>query len=133
MNRINVLLVDDNQHFLETAADFLSSYPTMNIVGRAASGPEALQMIEEAAPDLVILDLSMPVMNGLEATRKIKARPFPPCVVMLTLYEGPEFSSFARSAGVDGFITKSEFGEALLPLIFGLFPDLQPEAAHEIA
>jgi CheY-like chemotaxis protein len=72
----------------------------------------------------------MPEMNGLEATRRIKALAAAPQVVILTLYEGPEFSSFAHAAGADDFITKSEFGDSLMPLIFRRFPGLLSEPAH---
>ena len=119
------MLVDDNLEFLETAAGFLSCHRGMEIVGRAASGKRALQMINEVAPDLVLMDLSMPEMNGLETTRRIKALPMAPQVIILTLYEAPEFYSSAQSAGADGFITKSEFGDRLMPMIFKHFPRLE--------
>ena len=127
-NRLKVMLVDDNLEFLEIAAGYLSRHRAMEIVGRAASGKRALQMVNEVAPDLVLMDLSMPDMNGLETTRRIKALPLPPQVIILTLYEAPEFYSSAQSAGADGFITKSEFGDRLMPLIFKHFPRLENDA-----
>jgi len=134
MSRLKVLLVDDNPEFLEVAADFLSQHPGMEIVGLARSGRQALQMAAELSPHLVIMDLSMPEMNGLEATRRIKTLPPPaPYVVILTLHEGAEFRSSAQGAGADNFVTKSEFGDLLVPLILHHFPQLQIEPANECA
>lgn len=133
MNRLKVLLVDDNLEFLEVASDFLSGHAAIEIVGLAESGRRALELAAEFSPDLVILDLVMPGMNGLDVTRKLKALPAPPFVVIVTLYDGREFSSLAHNAGADGFITKSEFGELLMPAVYKLFPQLRNEPAHECA
>lgn len=133
MNQLKVVLVDDNQRFIATAADSLASHPHIEIVGLGFSGKDALRLSEELLPDLVLMDLSMPEMNGLEATRRIKARPFSPRIVMLTMYEGAEFWTLAREVGADGFVTKSDFGESLWPLILKLFPGLQAELSHQIA
>jgi DNA-binding NarL/FixJ family response regulator len=133
MSQLKVLLVDDNQRFLEVAADFLSSHPEIEVAGFGHSGFEALQMVESLSPDLVLMDLSMPEMNGLEAVRRIKAKPRSPRILMLTMYEGEDFCALAQEAGADGFITKADFGESLWPLVLKLFPRLQAEAAHEIA
>jgi DNA-binding NarL/FixJ family response regulator len=133
MSQLKLLLVDDNRRFMEIAADFLSSHPGIEIIGLAHSGLEALRLLENLSPDLVLMDISMPDMNGLEATRKIRARPFPPQVVILTMYEGAEFCALAQNAGADGFITKADFGDSLWPLIMKLFPRLRTEPAHELA
>jgi DNA-binding NarL/FixJ family response regulator len=133
MNRLKVLLVDDNREFLQTAAGFLSRHPAMEIVGQADSGKEALLLVKKVLPELVIMDLSMPEMTGLEATRRIKAMPFPPRVIILTLHESHEASSFAQAAGADDFVTKSEFGDSLVPLIFRLFPHLEDEEIRQWA
>src|SRR5882757_6665693 len=101
MNQLKIMLVDDNQRFMETAADYLSNHGELEIVGLACSGSEALRMVDELSPELVLMDLSMPEMNGLEATRHIKALPSPPKVVMLTMYEGAEYETLAQNAGAD--------------------------------
>ncbi len=133
MKRLKILLVDDNLEFLEVAAHFLADHPGLEIVGLAPSGRAALELVAELSPDLVIMDMSMPVMNGLAVTRAIKARSVPPLVVMLTLHEGAELAALARAAGADDFLSKSEFGDWLLPMIQRLFPELQNEPAHECA
>ena len=125
MKRLKVLLVDDNLEFLEVAAEFLSGHAALEIVGMVQSGRGAVEMAAQTSPDLVIMDLAMPGVNGLQATREIKALPSPPRIIIVTMYDGPEISSLARDAGADDFITKSEFGESLLPAVFKLFPRLQ--------
>ena len=121
MSPLRVLLVDDNHDFLESAARFLSAYPCLEIVGWTFSGRDARELVARLQPDLVLMDLTMPGMNGLEATRQIKALPGAPCVVILTLYDNSEYREAAEAAGADGFVTKSELGTQLLPLIRTLF------------
>jgi DNA-binding NarL/FixJ family response regulator len=133
MEGIRLLLVDDNAGFLKVAAEFLSQHPELQIVGQTQSGQEAIGLANELCPDLVLMDMSMPGMGGLEATRRIKTVGSAPSVIILTLNEGTEFSSSAYEAGADGFVTKSEFGEALLPEIGRLFPELEMEPANQCA
>ncbi len=123
MNRLKILLVDDNREFLGVAAGFLSGQASsIEIAGMAHSGREAIEMADQLHPDLVLMDLSMPGMNGFEATRQLKSLSSPPRVLIVTLYEGPDFISQARAFGADGFLSKSQFGELLLPAVSALFP-----------
>ncbi len=119
--RIRVFLVDDNHDFLSAMQRFLANTPRIDIAGCAVSGAEALMSVAECAPDLVILDLVMPGMNGLEVTRRIKAMQDAPRVLILTLNEHFFYGVAARCAGADGFLTKSKMDEQLLPLIHRLF------------
>ncbi|WP_341530810.1 response regulator transcription factor [Nostoc sp. UHCC 0302] len=121
MSPLRILLVDDSFAFLESAARFLALDARLEIVGRVLSGEEALEQIPQLSPDLVLMDLAMPGMNGLEATRQIKAQSATPYVVVLTLNDGTEYQTAALAVGADGFVTKSEIGTALLPLIHSLF------------
>lgn len=121
MSFVRILLVDDSLTFLESATRFLSANERLEIIGRALSGGEALEQVSQLCPDLVLMDLTMPGMNGLEATRRLKARQSAPYVIILTLSDSSEYCAAAVAAGADGFVTKSEFGTALLPLIHSLF------------
>ncbi|MBI2928248.1 MAG: response regulator transcription factor [Verrucomicrobia bacterium] len=123
-----VLLVDDSPHFLEAAADFLRASAAVEIVGQAASGREAIQQTRALKPDLVLMDLLMPQMNGLEATRHLKARGDAPKIIIVTLHNSLACQVAAREVGADGFVNKSEFADALLPVIQKLFPDSAVEA-----
>ncbi len=121
MANIRTLLVDDSPDFLESAARFLSADPFIGIVGCALSGREAIQETDRLHPDLVLMDLGMPGINGLEATYCIRSQPDAPRVVILTLYDNAEYRAAAQEAGADGYVVKSEFGVELIPLIHSLF------------
>lgn len=123
MEMIRTLLVDDSLEFLEAAQRFLASDPRVEVVGLSRSGQEAISQVNLANPDLVLMDLTMPEMNGLEATRQIKALSNPPQIILCALYDNPEYRSASKAVRADGFIPKSEFGEQLLPLIQLLFED----------
>ena len=118
---IRTLLVDDSPEFLESAARCLAVAPQIEIVGRARSGHEALEQVARLQSDLVLMDLAMPGMSGLEATQRIKAQPGAPRVIILTLYDDDSYRAAAAEASADGFVAKSNFSEQLLPLIYALY------------
>ncbi|MFN2292357.1 MAG: response regulator transcription factor [Anaerolineae bacterium] len=121
MSAVQVLLVDDNPDFVQVAAEFLAADPDIEITGVATSGERALELADSYHPDLVIMDLAMPGMGGLEATRQLKARPNPPAVIILSLYSDEAYLEQARRAGADEEVSKSDLGVALLPLIRQMF------------
>lgn len=118
---IHVLLVDDSPEFIESAARFLATDAGIEVTGRASTGSGALQLLEQLRIDLVLVDLIMPELSGLELTGLIKARADPPRVVILTLYDGSEYVAACQAAHADGCVAKSEFSTQLLPLIHALF------------
>jgi DNA-binding NarL/FixJ family response regulator len=120
MEPTRILLVDDSAEFLVSLERFLATIPGLKVVGKAVSGQEALQYVPGLQPNLVLMDLVMPGMNGLEATRKVKALPNAPHVIIMSLHDLANYRMAAESVGADGFISKSEFGERLLPLIHKL-------------
>ena len=121
MAPLRILLVDDSAEFLESAARFLTMRKDLNLVGSANSGHDAIAQALELKPDLVLIDLAMPGMNGLEATRLLKARAEAPRVVIMTLHDNAEYREAAREAAADGFIAKSAIGSQLFPMIASLF------------
>ncbi|MEJ2211656.1 MAG: response regulator transcription factor [Anaerolineae bacterium] len=121
MSTVQVLLVDDSPDFLQVAAEFLDQAPDIEIAATATSGERALELADAYHPDLVIMDLVMPGMGGLEATRRLKARPNPPTVIILSLYRDEAYSEQARRAGADEQVSKSDLGIELLPLIRQMF------------
>lgn len=117
MSPLRTFLVDDSLPFLESATRFLSGETGLEIIGRALSGREAIEQIPLLYPDLVLMDLIMPGMNGLEATRQIKQQANAPYIIILTLNDSNEYQMAARAVGADGFVSKSEFSTALISLI----------------
>jgi DNA-binding NarL/FixJ family response regulator len=118
---IRILLVDDNLDFLRSANNFLSVQPSLEVVGGVTSGKDALEQIPHLTPHLILMDWAMPEMSGLETTRQIKASKEAPRIVILTLYDTPQYRKAAQSAGADGFISKGVLSEQLIPLIQSLF------------
>ena len=106
--KIRILLVDDNLEFRQTAERFLVDIPGVQFIGSAENGIEALKAVVSLNPDLVLMDIVMPRMNGFEATRAIKRLIDPPQVVMLSLYNNDAYRHYAQQAGADGFLAKSE-------------------------
>ncbi len=114
---MRVLLVDDNPEFLKAAERLLSRTPHLEVVGCASSGEEAVDQTKALRPELVLINWSLPGMNGLEATRRINAQPNPPKVIILSLRDYPEYRLAAKEAGAEGLLSKSEFGQKIPSLI----------------
>lgn len=117
---IELLLVDDSREFLAATERFLRAEPLVTVVGCARSGDEGVELARRLRPHVVLMDLVMPGMSGLEATRRIKADADPPRVIVVTLHDSAGYRAAARSAGADGFVGKSDLATALLPLIMPL-------------
>jgi len=121
--KIRALLVDDNPEFLDFAARYLTGDEGIDVVGAALSGAAALTLAEKLRPDLTLVDLAMPGMNGLEVAARLKKLPSPPRVVILTMYNNREYIEAAQEVGADGFVTKAELDVRLLDLIHALFQE----------
>ena len=119
MADIRVLLVDDSPPFLVAAAGFLGMTPGIQAVG-ALSAREGLEQARRQPPDLVLLDLDMPEMNGFEALPLFKKLPGPPRVIIVTMHDAPAFRGAATDFGADGFVSKSAVSTQLLPLVLKL-------------
>lgn len=119
MTVIRLLLVDDHDAFLNAAERHLRRVEHVAIVGRGRNGIEAVALADELKPDLVVLDLAMPEMGGLQATRLIKAQDDPPYVVIASHFDDVEHREHAQRAGADAFISKLNYIAELLPVIDG--------------
>ena len=117
-----VLLVDDNRTFLRAAERFLRGVSGLELVGQTTSGEKAAGLIGTLHPDLVLMDIALPGMNGLEATRQIKRQHDAVKVIIVTLHKEPRYRALAKNAGADGFILKDDLVMELPRLIASLFP-----------
>lgn len=95
----------------------MSTVPHVEVVGRASSGREALDQVVRLHPDLVLVDLAMPDMNGFETTQRIKAQADAPRVVILTMHDSPDYRRAAQAAGADNFMFKGDLSSEFIPLI----------------
>src|SRR5579883_1208234 len=107
MEAISVLLVDDHPVVRQGLRSMLATTTHLNIVGEAENGEDALVKVEEYAPQVVLIDIHMPVMDGLTATRRIKEK-FPrTSVIVLTLYNNEQYVIEAVKAGAAGYLLKN--------------------------
>jgi DNA-binding NarL/FixJ family response regulator len=117
MSSLKILLVDDSPAFLDSAANYLAKHKRVTVIGKARSAAEGLKLAKELAPDLILLDLTMPRMNGIEVTRRLKNGRTAAQIVILTLQKGSAYKTAALEAGADGFIAKDDLGTELPGLI----------------
>ncbi|WP_226531938.1 response regulator [Microbacterium paraoxydans] len=114
---IRVVLVDDQALFRAGIRMLVASQPDLEVVGEAGDGQEALEVVRSTRPDVVLMDIRMPVMDGLTATAEILARPEPPRIVMLTTFDLDEAAARAIRQGASGFLLKDADPEFLLAAI----------------
>ncbi len=114
---IRVVLVDDQALFRAGIRMLVASQPDLDVVGEAGDGNEALEVVRTTRPDVVLMDIRMPVMDGLTATAEILARPEPPRIVMLTTFDLDEAAARAIRQGASGFLLKDADPEFLLAAI----------------
>jgi DNA-binding NarL/FixJ family response regulator len=103
---IRVLLVDDDPLVRSALALMLGGQSDIDVVGEAPNGQAGLDLVTELDPDVVLMDIRMPVMDGLEATVALHQRPSPPSVVVLTTFDADDHVVRAVAAGADGFLLK---------------------------
>jgi DNA-binding NarL/FixJ family response regulator len=120
--RTGVLLVDDDRLFAESVAARLGDDGRMDVLGIAADGAEAISLAEQLEPDLVLMDIAMPGLDGVAATREIVRRSPSTRVVMLTASEGRSDEEMSGDAGAIGYLHKSELdsphvADSLLALV----------------
>jgi DNA-binding NarL/FixJ family response regulator len=115
------MVVDDSQHFAMAVTHFLAGEGRFDVLATANSGIEALARAPVEKPDLMLLDVSMPGLNGLAVAARVKALAAPPKVVMMTLEDGELYRDSAIAAGADGFLTKNDFARDLPRIVDALF------------
>ena len=100
--------MDDNSSVRSLVLRAFESEPDFEVCGQAENGLEALHCTETLIPDLIVLDLSMPIMTGLEAAPRLRKRLPNVRIILFTVQEGPEINRLARASGIDSIISKTE-------------------------
>lgn len=111
---VEILVADDHEVVHQGISLILQARPEWHICGRANNGAEAVQMARELKPDAIIMDVTMPVMNGLEATRKISKLPEVLPVIVFTMHESPGLAESVQAAGGRGLVLKSRAAQDLI-------------------
>jgi DNA-binding NarL/FixJ family response regulator len=114
---VRILLVDDHPTYLERARQLLEDQPGVEVVGIALSGEEAILLVGDLRPDLVLLDFRMPGLNGIETTRRLKTQHPELDVVIVTAHDDAAYRAAADAAGASGWISKTEIADSLGPVL----------------
>jgi DNA-binding NarL/FixJ family response regulator len=117
MNKIKVLLVDDHAIMRDGIRALLSIHDDIKIVGEASEGQEAIEKTQDLSPDVVVMDVAMPDMDGIEATRRIRKQSPKVKVIVLTQYDNKEYVLSAIKAGAAGYVPKRALGSELVSAV----------------
>jgi DNA-binding NarL/FixJ family response regulator len=134
-----VLIVDDHAFIRRGVQTILNPFPEWEFCGEADNGKDAIRMAEELKPEVIIMDLSMPGVNGIEATRAIRKTQPAVKVVLLTLHESAELVRSAFRAGASGYLLKTDAEQELvkaLTVVIGegayISPKIDPEVVNNV-
>jgi DNA-binding NarL/FixJ family response regulator len=117
---VRVLVVDDEPLFVEMVQALLASDERIAVVGTAKNGLEAVDLAATLSPDVTLMDISMPLVDGIEATRRIRERRPTACILMLTGSNIAAEIDRSRQAGAAGYLTKDRLGPQLVDAIVDL-------------
>ena len=123
---IRILLVDDSPYFLEAARDFLHLQEALEVAGTATEGQEALEQAQQLQPDVILLDLNLGTLSGLELIPVFKSHIPAAKVIVLTIMNEEAYRTAALQAGADAFVHKTEMSKTLISTLLDLtnFPEL---------
>ena len=107
---VRVLVVDDQAPFRQAMAAVVDATDGFTVVGEAVSGESSIEACSDLRPDLVLMDVNLPGIDGVEATRQLRAMPAPPVVLLLSTYDADAADDFVVRSGASAYVTKSEFG-----------------------
>jgi DNA-binding NarL/FixJ family response regulator len=120
MDRTRILIVDDHEIFRRGLRSLLESRPEIEICGEATNGLEAVEKAKEIQPDVVLMDISMPYLDGLQATRQIRNEVPKSSVLLLSQHDSSHMLSAALKAGASAYVTKSQVSMSLLAALEGV-------------
>ena len=115
-----IVIVDDNAQVRALMREITAQEPDFQVVGEAEDGAEAIRLAQALRPDLILLDLVMPRINGLEALRRIKAARPETKVIIVTVHDEDAYRQAAEASGADAFLLKKTLVAVLLPTIWRL-------------
>jgi DNA-binding NarL/FixJ family response regulator len=113
--KLRIVLADDNSEVIRTITALLGD--AFEVVGTAPNGRQALEVLRRCRPDVAILDLEMPFMNGIEITRELMKDGFKTAVVICSVESDPEIVAAAREAGAIGYVFKTRIAKDLVPAV----------------
>jgi len=135
VSKIRILLADDHTILRSGLVRLLGEESDIEVVGEAGNGREAVQKVQELHPDIVLMDIGMPVMNGMEATKQIKKRDQDVKILVLTMHDNEEYLFQVLQAGASGYVLKKAADEDLVNAIHVVYRGdcfLYPSAAKMV-
>jgi len=135
MKKITILLVEDHVVVRESIRQFLEREEKLEVVGEAGDGEEAVQMASQLKPDVIIMDISMPKLNGIEATKRIKALQPSAAILILTAYDYEQYIFPLLEAGAAGYLLKDVSSRELISAIETVYRGeavLHPAVARKV-
>jgi|NGEPerStandDraft_6_1074524.scaffolds.fasta_scaffold109980_2 NarL family two-component system response regulator LiaR len=133
--RLKVFLAEDHAVVREGTREMLERDPSLEVVGEAEDGPRTVSLVMELRPDVVLLDLGLPGLNGIEVTRRLQALVPPPHVLILSAYDDADYVVAASEAGATGYLLKTAHANAVIAAIHAVARGevvLDPALAREL-
>ena len=121
-DRIQVLIADDDRSFLESLRELIDRQPELAVVGAATDGLQAIELAEDLDPDAVVIDLHMPLLDGVTAAARLRRDHPNLCLIALTGDEAPALHRAVREAGADEVLLKNELVEGLVDRLATIRP-----------
>jgi DNA-binding NarL/FixJ family response regulator len=117
--RIRVLLADDDESFVASLRELIDRQPELEVVGAVGNGLEAIEKADELEPDAVVIDLHMPLLDGVTAVARLRHDHPSLCLIALTGDDAPQLHEAVKEAGADGVLLKSELVDGLVERLSG--------------
>ena len=135
MNEIRVIIADDHVLFREGTRTLIEREKDMKVVGEASNGEEAIELVTKLSPQVALIDIAMPKLNGIDATRQIKAHHPSTAVLILTAYDNDQYIMALLEAGAAGYLLKNVSGKDLVNAIRAVYAGeavLHPAIAQKV-
>jgi DNA-binding NarL/FixJ family response regulator len=135
MNKIKVIIADDHSLFREGTRSLIEQEPDMEVVGEAGDGEEAIKLVTELSPHVALIDIAMPKVNGIEATKQIKNNCPATAILILTAYDDDQYIFTLLEAGAAGYLLKNVSGKELANAIRAVYDGeavLHPSIAQKV-
>lgn len=113
----SIIIADDNDQFIKKAIEYINKNLSIPLIGISFNGNEAIKKIEKIMPDIVIIDIALTGINGLEGAAEIKKMENPPRVIITSDYDNSDYRNLALKAGADAFIAKEKFDTQFLLIL----------------
>jgi len=114
MNKIRIIIADDHAVLRSGLKALLNCSPRFDVIGEAGDGQSAIKMVEELQPDILILDISMPGMSGVDCIKELRSRCIPCRILVLTMYDDEEYIKEVMRSGADGYVLKKSADTELI-------------------